>query len=178
MKSNFKLDHQNHIAEISISNVIEPDEQEVHDAYMNECMTNDAMFINTTGMSTSDAKYMCGLQYMKSRMSFSDGADGLTDAQKQLPPAIQKAILKRQHKQGKLSEAGMKEAEALGCWDEMKAEGPASVFIQEPAPASGQITQHLNDEGMVDDEKLKKEQEASRIKNPDLQSPVLEVVES
>jgi len=178
MKSNFKLDHQNHIAEISISNVIEQDEQELHDAYMNECMTNDAMFVNTSGMSTSDAKYMCGLQYMKSRTSFSEGAGALTDNQKQLPPALQKAILKRQHKQGKLSEAGMKEAEALGCWDEMKAEGPAAIFIQEPAPASGEITQNLTEEGMKDDEKLKKEQEASRIKNPDLQSPVLEVVES
>jgi len=74
MKSNLKFDSKNFIAEVSISNMMEDDEMEMHDEYMNECMTQDEAFVNTAGMCSSDAKYMCGMSYMKNRPMLSEMA--------------------------------------------------------------------------------------------------------
>ena len=170
MKSNLKFDNKNFVAEVSISNMIEDDEMDMHDEYMNECMTNDASFVDTAGMCSSDAKYMCGMSYMKNRPMLSEMAGQLTEKQKTLPPAIQKTILKRMHKKGNLNETGTKEAEASGCWDsEMKAE-PTAVFPQEPAPSTGEINTHLMDEGLKIDDKLKAENAKSGPANPQMQS--------
>jgi hypothetical protein len=170
MKSNLKFDNKNFVAEVSISNMMEEDEMDMHDQYMNECMTNDAAFVDTAGMCSSDAKYMCGMSYMKNRPMLSEMAGQLTEKQKTLPPAIQKAILKRMHKKGNLNESGMKEAEASGCWDsEMKAE-PTAVFPQKPAPSTGEINPHLMDEGLKIDDKLKAENATSGPANPQMQS--------
>jgi len=177
MKSNLKFDNKNFVAEVSISNMMEEDEMDMHDQYMNECMTNDAAFVDTAGMCSSDAKYMCGMSYMKNRPMLSEMSGQLTEKQKTLPPAIQKAILKRMHKKGNLNDSGMKEAEAAGCWNsEMKAE-PTAVFPQEPAPPTGEINIHLAEEGLKIDEKLKKEQDDSETNNVQLQSPRFEMTE-
>ena len=101
MKSNFKFDNKNFIAEISISNMMEDDEMEMHSEYMSECMMKDDAFVNTAGMSTSDAKYMCGMSYMKNRSMLTEMAGQLTEKQKTLPPALQKAILKNMQKKRK-----------------------------------------------------------------------------
>jgi hypothetical protein len=177
MKSNLKFDNKNFVAEVSLSNLIEEDEQEIHDTYMNECMIDDAAFVNTGGMSTADAKYMCGMWYMKNRGVMTEAEGKLSEKQKSLPPALQKAILKKQHKAGKLNEDGKKEAEMMGCWDgEMKAE-PTAVFPQDPAPPTGNITPKAAVEGLKIDEELKKELKDNEIKNPKLQSAYFEVTE-
>ena len=98
MKSNLKFDNKNFIAEVSISNIMEEDEAEMHNEYMSECMLKDESLINTAGMRTSDAKYMCGMSYMKSRSMLTEMAGQLTEKQKTLPPALQKAILKNMQK--------------------------------------------------------------------------------
>ena len=113
MKANLKFNNKQFIAEVSISNVIETDETDLHDAFMNECMSNDAMFVNTAGMCTSDAKYMCGMSYMKNRPMLTEGAGELTDKQSNLPSAIKKGILKRYEKSGTLSEEGKKQLMSL-----------------------------------------------------------------
>ena len=115
---------------------MEDDEMETHDEYMNECMTQDASFVNTAGMCSSDAKYMCGMSYMKNRPMLTEMAGQLTEKQKTLPPAIQKAILKRMHKQGKLNDEGKKEGESMAAWEVAQAE-PTAIFVQTPAPSSG-----------------------------------------
>jgi len=46
MKSNIKFDTKNLIAEISISNIMEEDEAEMHSEYMSECMLKDESLIN------------------------------------------------------------------------------------------------------------------------------------
>lgn len=176
MKSNLKFDNKNFIAEVSISNIMEDDETEMHDVYMSECMLNDAMFVNTAGMSSSDAKYMCGMSYMKNRPMLTEMAGQLTEKQKTLPPALQKAILKKMHKDGKLNEEGKKEGESMAAWDVAKAE-PTAVFPQEPAPSTGEITPHLAEEGLKEDEKLKKWQDDSETNDVQLQSPRFEMTE-
>lgn len=173
MKSTFKFDNKNFIAEVSISNMMEDDETELHESYMSECMMNDASFINTAGMSTSDAKYMCGMSYMKNRQMLMKGAGELTDEQKTLPDKIKISILKRYEKSGKLSEEGKKQLQSMAAapkMEEMKAE-PTAVFVQEPAPPSGDITPNAAEEGIKIDNELKKQEEKDAVKNPDLQSP-------
>jgi hypothetical protein len=170
MKSNFKFDNKNFIAEISISNMMEDDEMEMHSEYMNECMMKDEAFVNTAGMCSSDAKYMCGMSYMKNRPMLTETSGQLTEKQKTLPPAIQKAILKRMHKQGKLNDEGKKEGESMAAWEVAQAE-PTATFVQTPAPPSGNITPDAAIEGLKIDDKLKAEQAADALKNPGLQSP-------
>lgn len=101
MKSNIKYDTKNFVAEVSLASMLEENEEEIHSEYMSECMLKDDAFINTAGMSSSDAKYMCGMSYMKNRQMINEMAGQLTEKQKTLPPAIQKAILKKMRKDRK-----------------------------------------------------------------------------
>lgn len=170
MKSNVKFDTKNLVAEISLANMLEENENEIHSEYMSECMLKDDAFVNTAGMSSSDAKYMCGMSYMKNRPMLNETSGQLTEKQKTLPPAIQKAILKKMRKEGKLNDEGNKEGESMAAWEVAQAE-PTATFVQTPAAPSGNITPDAAAEGIKIDEKLKTEQEASAPKNPDLQSP-------
>ena len=169
MKSNIKFDTKNFIAEISISNIMEEDEAEMHSEYMSECMLKDESLINTAGMTTSDAKYMCGMSYMKNRSMLTEMAGQLTEQQKTLPPALQKAILKKMQKEGKLNDEGKKEAGESPEAEKSEA-AQVAVFPETPAAPSGNITPDAAIEGLSIDEKLKLQQQKSAIKNPDLQS--------
>ncbi len=169
MKSNIKFDTKNLIAEISISNIMEEDEAEMHSEYMSECMLKDESLINTAGMSTSDAKYMCGMSYMKNRSMVTEMAGQLTEKQKTLPPALQKAILKKMQKEGKLNDEGKKEAGESPETEKSEA-AQVAVFPETPAAPSGNITPDAAIEGLKIDEKLERQQQKSAIKNPDLQS--------
>jgi hypothetical protein len=169
MKSNIKFDTKNLIAEISISNIMEEDEAEMHSEYMSECMLKDESLINTAGMSTSDAKYMCGMSYMKNRSMLTEMAGQLTEKQKTLPPALQKAILKKMQKEGKLNDEGKKEAGESPETEKSEA-AQLAVFPETPAAPSGNITPDAAIEGLKIDEKLERQQQKSAIKNPDLQS--------
>lgn len=181
MKHNLKFDNKNFVAEVTLANVIEEDEKDVHATYMAACMESTATLMDTTDtteMSKEDAKYMCGMKYMKSRHEILGGGGQLNENQNMLPVKTKLAILKRFEKQNILSEQGKKQLKDLegDSWHEAKAE-PTAVFPQEPAPPTGDITPHLAEEGLKIDEKDKKEQQESRIKNPDLQSAYFEVVE-
>jgi hypothetical protein len=169
MKSNIKFDTKNLIAEISISNIMEEDEAEMHNEYMSECMLKDESLINTAGMSTSDAKYMCGMSYMKNRSMVTEMAGQLTEKQKTLPPALQKAILKKMQKEGKLNDEGKKEAGESPETEKSEA-AQLAVFPETPAAPSGNITPDAAIQGLKIDEKLERQQQKSAIKNPDLQS--------
>jgi len=169
MKSNIKFDTKNLIAEISISNIMEEDEAEMHSEYMSECMLKDESLINTAGMSTGDAKYMCGMSYMKNRSMVTEVAGQLTEKQKTLPPALQKAILKKMQKEGKLNDEGKKEAGESPETEKSEA-AQIAVFPETPAAPSGNITPDAAIEGLKIDEKLERQQQKSTIKNPGLQS--------
>ncbi len=170
MKSNLKVDNKKLIAEVYISNSVEEEEKEIHSSYMSHCMMDEAIFVDTAGMSTSDAKYMCGMSYKKNKMMLMEGEGELTDKQKKLPDGLKVGILKRYEKAGTLSEEGKKPLESLAGAMEMKAE-PTAVFVEEPAPDTGEITPKLAEEGLKIDEELKKKNVEEALKNPGLQSP-------
>jgi hypothetical protein len=169
MKSNIKFDTKNLIAEVSISNIMEEDETEMHNEYMSECMLKDESLINTAGMSTSDAKYMCGMSYMKNRPMLTEMAGQLTEKQKTLPPALQKAILKKMQKEGKLNDEGKKEAGESPEAEKSEA-AQLAVFPETPAAPSGNITPDAAIQGLKIDEKLQRQEQKLLLKNPDLQS--------
>ena len=100
-------------------------------------------------------------------------AGQLTEKQKTLPPALQKAILKRMQKKGNLNEEGKKEAGESPESEKSEA-AQIAVFPQEPAPPTGEINPHLTNQGIKIDEKLKAEQDSSAPKNPGLQSPTFD----
>ena len=96
-------------------------------------------------------------------------AGQLTEKQKTLPPALQKAILKNMQKKGKLNEEGQKEAGETPT-DEKSEAAQIAVFPETPAAPSGNITPDAAIEGLKIDEKLQRQQQKSAPKNPDLQS--------
>lgn len=169
MKSNVKYDTKNLVAEVSLANMLEENENEIHSEYMSECMLKDEAFVNTAGMSSSDAKYMCGMSYMKNRPMLNEMGGQLTEKQKTLPPAIQKAILKKMQKKGALNDQGKKEAGESPESEKSEA-AQTAVFPQEPAPPTGEINPHLMDEGLKIDDKLKAENAKSGPANPQMQS--------
>jgi len=176
MKSNLKFDNKNFVAEVSLSNMIEEDEMEMHSEYMSECMLKDESLVNTAGMSTSDAKYMCGMSYMKNRPMLNEMAGQLTEKQKTLPPALQKAILKRMHKKGALNDQGKKEAGESPEAEKSEA-AQTAVFPQDPAPPTANIMPHLTEQGLAEDKKLKTWQDNTETNNVQLQSPRFEMTE-
>lgn len=176
MKSNLKFDNKNFVAEVSLSNMIEEDEMEMHSEYMSECMLKDESLVNTAGMSTSDAKYMCGMSYMKNRPMLNEMAGQLTEKQKTLPPALQKAILKRMQKKGVLNDEGKKETGESPEAEKSEA-AQTAVFPQDPAPPTANIMPHLTEQGLKEDEKLKTWQDNTETYNVQLQSPRFEMTE-
>jgi hypothetical protein len=170
MKSNFNIDNKNLITNISISNEMQDDEKEIYSMYVTECAMDDTAFVDTSGMNSSDAKYMCAMSYEKNKTMLTEGSGELTEDQKKLPTGLKVGILKRYEKKGTLTEEGEKQLKSLAEMTEIKAE-PTAVFIEKPAPESGNINIDLTEEGLKIDEKLKAENEKEALKNPGLQSP-------
>jgi len=173
MKSNYTLDNQNFIAEVSISSMIQEDEAALHSCYMDHCTANGNMDVDTETMSASDAKYMCGMSYMKNRAALNHPSGELTDEQQKLPDALKKEILKKHHKAGRISEAGTKQMKHLGCSAEMQAE-PTAKFVQEPAPENDAFLKTAKEDGLKEDDKLKEQNKKDGPKHPELQSPTFQ----
>ena len=65
----------------------------------------------------------CGMQYDKMRAMINEvGKGGLTEKQKKLPPALQKAILKKMKEDGKITEEEAEAASKLLSKDDQKKE--------------------------------------------------------
>ena len=95
--------------EISIAKKYSEKEEAVYKSYMNVCTMDDKALIDTSDMDEKATAKSCGMQYDKMRAMLNEVGEGdLTEKQKKLPAALQKAILEKMKKEGKLSE----EAEA------------------------------------------------------------------
>jgi hypothetical protein len=95
--------------EVSIAKKYDKSEETMYKSYMSVCAMDDKALTDTSDMDEKQTMKACAMQYDKMRAMINEvGEGGLTDKQKKLPPALQKAILKKMKKDGKLSE----EAEA------------------------------------------------------------------
>lgn len=103
------IDRSSGNIEISIAKKYDETEEAMYKSFMSVCAMKDKELVDTSDMDKDQTVKACGMQYDKMRAMINEvGEGGLTEKQKKLPPALQKAILKKMKKEGKLSE----EAEA------------------------------------------------------------------
>jgi hypothetical protein len=103
------IDRSNGNIEISIAKKYDKTEEAMYKSFMSVCSMEDKELVDTSDMNEDQTSKACGMQYEKMRaMINEEGKGGLTENQKKLPPALQKTILEKMKKEGKLSE----EAEA------------------------------------------------------------------
>lgn len=103
------IDRSSGNIEISIAKKYDETEEAMYKSFMNVCSMEDKELVDTSDMDKDQTVKACGMQYDKMRAMINEvGEGGLTEKQKKLPPALQKVILEKMKKEGKLSE----EAEA------------------------------------------------------------------
>lgn len=103
------IDRSNGGIEISIAKKYKKEEEATYKSFMSVCSMEDKELVDTSKMDNGETAKACGMQYDKMRAMINEvGEGGLTEKQKNLPPALQKVILEKMKKEGKLSE----EAEA------------------------------------------------------------------
>ena len=90
--------------EVSIASKYSGSEAGLYKSYMSMCGSDDKALVNTEGMDKEKTHSACAVQYDKMRAMMCEDSKGeLTDKQKKLPPALQKAILDKMKKDGKMS---------------------------------------------------------------------------
>lgn len=112
----------------SMSKKDKMDEKEVKifKSYMSHCAMNDADMTNTKDMNMDNTMKACAVQYDKDRSMLMENSNGeLTEKQKKLPPALQKAILDKMKKESKANHHyGDKEESKAGYhYDEKETDG-------------------------------------------------------
>jgi hypothetical protein len=103
------IDRSHGNIEISIAKKYDKTEEAMYKSFMSVCSMEDKELVDTSEMDDNETEKTCGMQYDKMRAMMNKVGEGeLTEQQKKLPPALQKTILEKMKKEGKLSE----EAEA------------------------------------------------------------------
>ena len=93
------IDRSNGGVEISIAKKYNETEEAVYKSYMSICSMDDKALVDTSDMDEEGTAKSCGMQYDKMRSMMNEvGEGGLTEKQKQLPAALQKAILEKMKK--------------------------------------------------------------------------------
>ena len=99
------IDRSNGNIEISIAKKYKESEEATYKSFMSVCAMDDKALVDTSKMDKEGTMAACGMQYDKMRAMINEvGKGGLTEKQKKLPPALQKAILKKMKEDGKISE--------------------------------------------------------------------------
>jgi len=99
-------------AEVSIASKYNGSEAGLYKSYMSVCVSDDKALTDTEGMDKKHTYAACAIQYDKMRAMMIDDSKGeLTDKQKELPPALQKVILEKMKKDGKISKEDSEAAE-------------------------------------------------------------------
>ena len=131
------IDRSNGNIEISIAKKYSEKEEAMYKSFMNVCATDDKALINTSAMDDDQTMKACGMQFDKMRAMLNEvGEGGLTEKQKKLPPALQKAILKKMKEDGKLTEEESEAASKLLSKDDQKKEevGPEGELKKVDSP--------------------------------------------
>ena len=117
------VDRINGSIEVSISKKYDDKEEPVFKKFMGMCAMDDKMLVDTSEMGKDETMKACGMQYDKMRGMMNEvGKGGLTEKQKKLPPALQKAILKKMKEDGKISEEEAEAVDKLLSKDDKKKE--------------------------------------------------------
>ena len=115
------IDRSNGNIEISIAKKYKQEEEAMYKSFMSVCAKDDKALVDTSKMDDDQTMKACGIQYDKMRATVNEvGEGGLTEKQKKLPPALQKAILKKMKEDGKLTEEEAEAANKLLSKDDEK----------------------------------------------------------
>ena len=115
------IDRSNGNIEISIAKKYKESEEATYKSFMSVCAMDDKALVDTSKMDKEGTMAACGMQYDKMIAMINEvGKGGLTEKQKKLPPALQKAILKKMKKDGKISEEEAEAASKLLSKDDQK----------------------------------------------------------
>lgn len=101
------IDRSNGNIEVSIAKKYSGTEEAMYKSFMSVCAMQDKALVDTAKMDDKDTMKACGMQYDKMRAMLNETPKvigGLTEKQKKLPPALQKAILKKMKEDGKITE--------------------------------------------------------------------------
>jgi len=101
------IDRSNGNIEVSIAKKYSGTEEAMYKSFMSVCAMQDKALVDTSAMDDKDTMKTCGMQYDKMRAMLNETpkvVGGLTEKQKKLPPALQKAILKKMKEDGKITE--------------------------------------------------------------------------
>ena len=117
------IERSNGNIEISIAKKYKESEEAMYKSYMSVCAMDDKALVDTSEMGKDETMKACGMQYDKMRGMMNEvGKGGLTEKQKKLPPALQKAILKKMKEDGKITEEEAEAEDKLLSKDEKKKE--------------------------------------------------------
>jgi len=85
----------------------------MYKSFMSVCASDDKALVDTTDMDDQSTMKACAVQFDKMKAMLMEKSDSgeLTPAQKKLPPALQKAILKKMDKSSDPSSHENKETE-------------------------------------------------------------------
>jgi hypothetical protein len=85
----------------------------MYKSFMSVCASDDEALVDTTDMDDQSTMKACAVQFDKMKAMLMEKSDSgeLTPAQKKLPPALQKAILKKMDKSSDPSSHENKETE-------------------------------------------------------------------
>ena len=115
------IDRSNGNIEISIAKKYKESEEAMYKSFMSVCAMDDKALVDTSKMDKEGTMAACGMQYDKMRAMINEvGKGGLTEKQKKLPPALQKAILKKMKEDGKITEEEAEAASQLLSKDDQK----------------------------------------------------------
>jgi len=116
------IDRSNGNIEISIAKKYKQEEEAMYKSFMSVCAKDDKALVDTSKMDDDQTMKACGIQYDKMRATVNEvGEGGLTEKQKKLPPALQKAILKKMKEDGmEMSEEESEAASKLLSKDDEK----------------------------------------------------------
>ena len=108
------IDRSNGNIEVSIAKKYSGTEEAMYKSFMSVCAMQDESLVDTSKMGDSDTMKACGMQYEKMRAMLNEtpktssgkflSRSALTEKQKKLPLALQKAILKKMKEDGKITE--------------------------------------------------------------------------
>jgi hypothetical protein len=94
-----KVEVKNREIQVSIAKMTDA-KAAMYKSFMSTCASDDKALVDTTDMDDQSTMKACAMQFDKMQAMLMEKSDSgeLTPAQKKLPPALQKAILKKMDK--------------------------------------------------------------------------------
>jgi hypothetical protein len=125
-----KVEVKNGIVEVSLAKM-DAEKAMMYKSFMSVCAMDDKALVDTSDMDKESTMKACGMQFEKMKAMLMEKSESgeLTPAQKKLPPALQKAILKKMDKSSDTEEHEEEETEEEEEMEESDSSGQKTKFL-------------------------------------------------